>query len=200
MKKAMKFLTWSLALAMAAAFFTACAKAPTQELADAQAAISAAAAEGATKYAAEDLAKVNDGIAQANAAIKEQEGKFFKNYDKAKEILAKTKADADVLKASIPARKEAAKNAATAAQNEAVAAVDGAKKLLAKAPRGKGTSADLAAFKADLTGLDSALAEVTALMTSEDYIPAAEKANQIKAKAGEISAQIEAAMAKVKRK
>jgi hypothetical protein len=197
MKKTVKYLVWSLALAMAVAMFTGCAKAPTQELNDAQAAISAAAAAGATKYAVEQLKTVNDGIAAANAAIKEQEGKFFKNYDKAKEVLAKTKADADALKASIPARKEAAKNAATAAQNEAVAAVDGAKKLLAKAPKGKGTSSDLAAFKADLTGLDSALAEVSALITSEDFFPAADKANQVKAKAGEISAQIEAAMAKV---
>lgn len=199
MKKTVKYLAWALALSMAAAFFTACAKAPTEELAAAQAAITAAANEGATKYAVEDLKKVNDEVAAAQAAIKEQEGKFFKNYDKAKEIIAKAKADADALKASIPARKEAAKNAALAAQTAAAASVDNAKKLLAKAPRGKGSQADLAAFGADIKGLEAALAEVQALVGSEDFLPAAEKANDVKAKADQISAQIEAAMAKVKR-
>jgi hypothetical protein len=200
MRKMMKVLVWSLALATAAALFTACAKAPTQELSDSQAAISAAAAAGASKYAAPELAALDGGIAAAQTEIKGQEGKFFKNYDKAKEILAKTKADADALKASIPARKEAARKAAVEAQNQAVTAVDGAKKLLAKAPKGKGTKADLAMLASDLSGLNAALAEVQALVTSEDFLPAADKANQVKAKAGEISAQIEAAMAKVKKK
>jgi len=197
MKKAAKYLVWSLALAMAAAFFTACAKAPTQELADATAAIAAAAQAGAEKYAVQELKTVNDQIGNAQAAIKEQEGKFFKNYDKAKEILAKTKADADALKASIPARKEAAKNAALAAQAEAVAAVKAAGELLKKAPKGKGGAADIAAFKADLAGLESALSEVAALIGTEDFIPAGDKAAGVKAKAAQISAQIEAAIAKV---
>ncbi len=200
MKKIIKVLVWSLALATAAAFFTACAKAPTQELNDAQAAISAAAGAGASKYAAPELKALDDRIAAAQAEIKGQEGKFFKNYDKAKEILAKAKADADALKASIPARKEAARKAAIEAQNQAVTAVDGAKKLLAKAPKGKGTSSDLKMLASDLDGLKAALAEVQTLITSEDFIPAADKANQVKAKAAQIQSEIEAAMAKVKKK
>ncbi len=51
--------------------------------------------------------------------------------------------DADSVAQLIPARKEEAKNNAINAQNEAKAAFDAAKALLDKAPKGKGTKADI---------------------------------------------------------
>ncbi len=199
MRKFAKFVTLTAVLALAAGLFTGCAKAPTEELAGAKAAIEAAAAEGATKYAAAELQGINDTLASAEAEIKVQEDKFFKNYDKAKEILAKAKADAEALKAQVPALKEAAKNAALAAQNEAVTAVANAEKLLAKAPVGKGTRADIEMYKNDLAGIKLALDGVQAKMVAEDFLEATAAAKDVTAKAGSISSAIEAAIAKVKR-
>ena len=79
----------------------------------------------------------------------------------------------------------------------AMTAVKDAKSLLSKAPRGKGSKADIEALKADLKGLEESLVEVKAAVEAEDYGAAIEKANSIKEKAAEVSTQITEAMGKV---
>ncbi len=78
-------------------------------------------------------------------------------------------------------------------------AVEDAKKLLKKAPKGKGTSADIEALKADMAGLDQAMTEVQGLIDTEDYVVAAEKATAVKAKAAEVAGQVTAALEKKKK-
>jgi len=185
-------------LAIAVVFmFAGCGSPPAQELDAAKASIQGAAAAGAEKYAPEDLKKLNDRLSAANDEIKAQEGKWFKSYDKAKEMLVKLKADADALKPTIAAKKEQAKNNATAAQNAAKGAVDKAKNLLAKAPAGKESRAEIEAMKADVKGLEEGLAEVGKLVAAEDYRPAADKAKAISEKAAAVSDQVKKAMEKV---
>jgi hypothetical protein len=103
------------------------------------------------------------------------------------------------VKALIPVRIEEAKAAAETAMNEAKTGWDEAKALLEKAPRGKGTQADIAAMKSDLAGLESALGEAMTRFDAEDYLGAKERAEAVKEKAVEISDQIKAAIAKVRR-
>ena len=197
MKRLIVYLLVGLGLL---AFVTGCSKQPTQELGDAKAAIDAAVADGAEKYATEDLKHLNDSLTAATDEISTQDKKFFKSYTKAKEMLAQVKADAETLKTEIPAKKEQAKNDALTVQTEATTAVADAKALIAKAPRGKGSRADLEAMKADLAGLETSLAEVQTLISSEDYLAASEKAAAIKAKAAEVSDQINQAMEKTGKK
>jgi hypothetical protein len=188
-----KLLVVALALSV---FLLGCSKKPEQEINNTKAALDSAIQEGAEKYAKEEAKLLNDDLAAAQDEIKVQDEKFFKNYDKAKEMLASVQAKADSLKAEIPARKEKAKNDAQAALDAAKIAVADANALLAKAPRGKGTMADIEALKADAAGLDESIKEAEALMTSEEYLAAADKANSIKDKAAEVSAQITAALEK----
>jgi len=197
MKILMKYFVLGLIVAF---IFTSCAKQPTQGMDDAKAAIEAATNEGADIYAKEELKKLNDDLAAANDEVATQGKKFFKKFGKAKEMLAKVKADADALKATIPAKKEEAKNSAIALQTEAKAAVDEAKALLEKAPKGKGTKADIEAFKADLKGLEAFLLEVQPAIDNADYFGAADKAKTIKEKAVGISDQIKLAIEKVGKK
>jgi hypothetical protein len=180
--------------------FTSCAKQPTQEINDAKAAIEAAAKEGAGVYAADDLKKLNDAMTAAMDEINTQGKKFFKKYGPAKEMLVKVKADADALKATIPAKKEAAKNAALTAQQEAQAAITEAKTLLEKAPKGKGTKADIEAMKADLKGLEDSFPQIQAAIEQEDFLGASNTAATVKEKAVAISDQVKAAIEKVKGK
>lgn len=189
-----KLLVVALALSV---FLLGCAKKPEQEINNTKAALDSAIQEGAEKYAKEEAKLLNDDLAAAQDEVKKQDEKFFKNYDKAKEMLASVQAKADSLKAEIPARKEKAKTAAQAALDAAKTAVADANALLAKAPKGKGTMADIEALKADAAGLDEAIKEVETLMTSEEYLAATDKANGIKDKAAEVSSQISAALAKV---
>jgi len=194
MERKAGYLVLAIALAI---MMVGCSKPPTQELDAASASIKDLASAGAEKYSPEDLKKLNDQVAAANDEIKSQEGKYFKSYDKAKEMLTKVKADADALKPTLAAKKEEAKKTATAAQESAKAAVDEAKNLLVKAPVGKESRADIEALKADVKGLDEGLAEVQNLMTGEDYRTATDKAKAISDKAAGVSGQVKAAIEKV---
>jgi len=178
-------------------FAAGCGKQPVEDITAAKSAVEALVAEGADKYATEELKFANDDLSAAMAEVKAQDEKTFKNYDKAKELLAKAKTTAETAKADVPAKKEQAKVAAIAAQEAAKIAVDEATSLLAKAPKGKGTQADIEAMKADVAGLEQSLTEVQSLIDGGDYNAATEKANPIKDKAAELSAQITEAMAKV---
>jgi hypothetical protein len=197
MKHFTKFLVLGI---FAISLFTSCAKQPTEQIEAVKAAIAAAQAEGANVYAPEDLKKLNDSMQAAMDEITTQSKKFFKKFGPAKEMLAKVLADADALKAAIPAKKEAAKNAAIQAQTDAKTVLDEAKALLDKAPKGKGTKADIEAMKADLAGLETSFAEIQTAVDSQDYFGASGKAATIKEKAMAISDQVKAAMAKVKGK
>ena len=181
------------------ALFSSCAKQPTEAVDAAKAAIDAAAKEGADVYAADELKTLNDDLQAAMDEVSTQGKKFFKSFGTAKEMLAKVQTDADALKASIPARKEEAKAAAETALMEAKVAWEEAKTLLDKAPRGKGTKADIEAMKADLAGLETAAGEAMASFEAGDYFGAREKAVVIKEQSMAVSDQIKAALEKVKR-
>lgn len=178
--------------------FLGCSKMPEQLVSDTKASVDGVIAEGGEKYAKEEVKLINDDLTAAMDEIAVQEGKFFKNYDKAKEMYTQVKAKADALKAEIPARKEKAKTEAQAAVDAATLAVTDAKALLGKAPKGKGSMADIEMFNSDMKGLDDSLTETQGLMTNEDYFVAIDKANGIKDKAASISTQITEAIEKVK--
>lgn len=178
--------------------FTSCAKQPTQQIDEAKAAIDAVVKAGGDIYAKDELKKLNDDYNAAMDEVNAQAKKLFKKYGKAKEMLAKVKADAESVAQLIPARKEEAKNNALTALNEAKAAFETAKALLDKAPKGKGTKADIEAMKSDLAGLEAQLAEVQASIDREDYFGARDKAVSIKEKANAISEQVNAAIEKVR--
>lgn len=174
-----------------------CGSQPTQEMQAAKAALDAAAAEGGDKYSAADMKSASGTLNAAMEEVKAQDAKWFKNYDKAKEMLVKVKSDADAVKAGLAAKKEQAKNEATTNLAAATEAVKAAKAALAGAPKGKGAAADIEAMKGDIQGLDAALGEVQPLIDSQDYAAARDKAASIRTKADEVSAAVTAAVEKV---
>ncbi len=195
MKNIVKGLTLALVVVFA---LTSCAKAPTQLMDSAKAAIQGVVDAKGGVYAADELNKLNGDLQAAMDEVTAQSKKFFKKFGPAKEMLTKVVTDADAVKALIPGRIEEAKNAAEMAANEAKTTWDEAKALLEKAPKGKGTKADIEAMKADLSALESAMADVQSAMAAEDYVGAKDKAMVIKEKAAAIVEQVNAAIAKVK--
>jgi hypothetical protein len=183
---------------MVLAFLVGCASKPTKLIEDTTAAAKAVIAEGLEKYAPEDAKKLNDALAAIDAELKVQDGKTFKSFDKTKQMLADLSKMAADMKAALPAKKEAAKQAAVAAMEAAKAAAEEAKKLLAKAPKGKGTAADIEALKGDVKGIDDAFAEIQGLIDKEDYAAAVTKANAVKEKAAAVAAQVTQALEKQK--
>ncbi len=197
MKGMLKYLLLGLAVSL---IMAGCAKPPTQEMSDAQSAIDASAQEGASVYGKDELRNLNDLMAQANEQIKAQEGKLFKKYDEAKATLARAKSEAEALKAAIPARKEEAKQKAIAAAAAAEAAVKEAKGLLAKAPKGKGTKADIDMMTSELKAAEEMLPGIQQSIAAEDFFGAADKAKAIADKAAAVSQQVKKAMEKTGRK
>ena len=194
----MKGLTKNLVLVLAIAVVLTGCKQPTQLIDDAKAAIEDVTKAGADKYAADDLKQLNTDLTAALDEVNAQDKKFLKKFGTAKEMLTKLKTDVDALKAALPAKIEAAKNAAIQLQSEAKAAIDEAKALLAKAPKGKGTAKDIEAMKAELTGAETAFAEIQTALDAKDYIGAADKAKSIKEKAAAVTSQVKAAIEKKK--
>jgi len=179
---------------------TGCAKPPTQEMANAKAAIEAVTNVDTQTYAADELAKLTSDMTAAEEEVKVQDEKWFGNFDKAKQMLAAINTAAENVKTVAATKKEEAKNAAIAAQGEAKAAIDAANALVAEAPTGKETKADIEMFKADLTGLQESLAGIQTSIDQEKYAEAKDSATSIKDKAASISSQVQAALDKVKAK
>jgi len=199
MKRLLKYFSYGVLLMF---ILAGCAKQPTEDINTAQKAVEAARAAGGEKYIPEDSKKVDDNLAAALNEIKAQDSKFAlsRNYDKAKQMLAQVKADAEKVKTDVPSKKEEAKKNALAGQEAARASVKEAKALLAKAPMGKGARADIEALKGDIKGLEDSVPELQQLIDKEDYVVATDKAKAIKEKADGVSNQIKEAMQKVKGK
>ena len=76
-----------LALVLGLAVMTvACGAPPTADIDAAKAAVTAAATAGAGDYAAASLKAAEDAQAALDAELKAQEAKWFKSYDKAKQL------------------------------------------------------------------------------------------------------------------
>ena len=165
---------------------TACSKQPVQEINAAKSAVDSAMAEGAEKYSPAEAKKVNDALTEAMAEIKTQDGKFFKDYKKAGEMLAKVKKDSDNLKAGLAGKKEEARKKAIAAEESANASVSEAKESLARAMKSPKANLDIEALSNSIKALDEALAEIRKLIATEDYTTAIEKAGGVKEKAADM--------------
>jgi len=85
-----------------------CASPPSADVDAARAAIDKAATDRADQYAAESLKAAQDARAALDAELKVQEGKWFKSYDKAKELAVAAKAAGDQASAEAIAGKERA--------------------------------------------------------------------------------------------
>jgi protein TonB len=121
-----RFLAIALGLAITVA---GCASPPSADVDAAKAALDRAAAAGAGQYAAESLKAAQDAGAALDAEMKAQEGKWFKSYDKAKELAVAAKAAGDKAAADAVAGKE--KTEAVAAKEKADAAAARAKAKMA---------------------------------------------------------------------
>jgi hypothetical protein len=175
-----------------------CAKRPDAEVAAAKTAVEEARSAGAAQYLAEPFKSVETGLQKAQEEVTAQDGRFalVRNYDAAKASLTKVKADAEKARTDAIAAKAKAKAEAEAARTDAQAALDGAKALLAKAPKGKGTKADLEAMGADLKAAEATLADARTALDGQDYLGAKAKAESARDKATAVSTQIQQAKAK----
>ena len=176
-----------------------CGTPPTADIDAAKTAITNAGTAGATEYAPDSLKAAEDAQAALDAEMKAQDGKWFKSYDKAKELAGAAKAAGEKAAADAAAGKEKAKADATQGIDDAKAALKDAEALIAKAPKGKGSAADIAAMKADLTAAGPAITEAESALGSAKYLDAKAKAESAKSAATKVKTAVEEAMAAKKK-
>jgi len=125
MRVIVRFRAIALGLAITV---TGCASPPNADVDAAKAALDKAATDRAGQYAAGSLQAAQDAQAAVDVELKAQEGKWFKSYDKTKELAVAAKAAGDKAAADAVAGKE---KADAAAKEKADAAVARAKALKA---------------------------------------------------------------------
>ncbi len=101
---------------------TGCASPPSADVDAAKAALDRAVADRAGQYAAESLKAAQDARAPLDAELKAQEGKWFKSYDKTKELAVAAKAAGDKAAADAVAGKKKADAVAAKEKADAAAA------------------------------------------------------------------------------
>ena len=126
MRAIVRFRAIALGLAITV---TGCASPPNADVDAAKAALDRAATDRAGQYAAESLKAAQDARAALDVELKAQEGKWFKSYDKTKELAVAAKAAGDKAAADAVAGKEKAD--AVAAKEKADAAAARAKAKMA---------------------------------------------------------------------
>ena len=188
-----------IALAMLA---VGCAEAPETEMKEAQTGLDDARNSAqADIWAPDEFQSAKSSFDAANAEVEEQNERFglTRSYDKAQEMYAQVKTDAEKAKRAAISNKEAAKIEAGQKLEEATAAIESARAALSKAPRTKGTRADIALLTSDLDGLDQSLEEVRGMITSEDYHGAISRATAVSQEAGEMSTMLSEATMRARR-
>lgn len=172
----------------------ACAKPPQALIDGAKQAVSEAQAAEAGTYAPDALKAATDKAAAMDAELAVQQEKFFKSYKLTEQLANELKTLADKAKADAVAGKAQAKADAEAAIAAAEAAVLTAREDLKKAPKGKGSTADLAAMTGDVDAAQTAIDDAKADMTGEKFLDAKAKADNAKAGAEKVSADVLAAI------
>jgi TonB family protein len=132
MRVIVRFRAIALGLAITV---TGCASPPNADVDAAKAALDRAATDRAGQYAAESLKAAQDAQAARDVERKVQEGKWFKSYDKTRELAVAAKAAGDKAADDAVAAKEKAD--AVAAKETADAAARAKARLAAVRPGGR---------------------------------------------------------------
>lgn len=174
-----------------------CAKPPQAEIDEAKGAVQTAVSAEASDYAGDSLRAAQDAVAQLDQELKAQEEKFalFRSYKKASELAAAAKSAGEKAEADAKAGKEAARQAAESMMAEATTLLTEVKEMLDKAPKGKGTAADLEMMKSDLAGVESSLADAQNSFNAEKYLEAKSKIEAAMSGANGVKSALEQAMA-----
>ena len=182
--------------------FVGCSKAPEVEMQKADTAIEYAATADAEEYAPDAFQMAMDTLDAANAAKTEASGKFalFRSYGKAKELFARAEDLANQAATEAQAEKERVKAEVTALFTQAKAVLDSADAALKKAPKGKGSKADIELIKNDLIAATTAHGEAMADFNAGKYKSAKAKAEAAMQKAQAVIEEIARAAAMKKGK
>jgi hypothetical protein len=174
-----------------------CSSAPQTEMKNAETAMQAATAAEAEQYAPEAYRAAVDTLNAAQAAKTEQDSKFslLRGYGKSKAMFVAAQALADTARVQAEtekARVKAEVEGQLVSTQQAMTTVSAA---LDKAPRGKGTKADIAMLKNDLATVKTVYDEANSDFTNGKYLAAQAKLQTVNTQLQSLSDQLQKATA-----
>jgi hypothetical protein len=180
------------------ALIVGCSKAPEAEIQKAQASMEAARTAEAETYVPDSWRAANDTMNTAMAAKQEQDSKFalFRSYGKSKAMFVKADEMFTSVAADAATEKEKVRLQVTQMLVDAKAVMDSANMALQKAPRGKGSRADLELIKNDLTAVQTALTDAETDFNNGKFLVARAKIENVVQRAHSIMDEIANAAAK----
>jgi len=178
--------------------FIGCAKPPEQEIQKANSAIEAARTAEAEEYVPESFQVAMDTLRAAEAAKTEADGKFalFRSYSKAKALYVTAEGLATTAAQDAAAEKERVKQEVANLLVQAKASLDSANAALAKAPKGKGSKADIELIKNDLAAAQASFDDANNDFNTGRFKVAKAKVEAAMQKASAVITEIEQAKAK----
>ncbi|MGB7567917.1 MAG: hypothetical protein WBM07_08650 [Chitinivibrionales bacterium] len=173
-----------LAVALIAAFFFGCAKAPQQEISAAKASVEAAKAMKADVFAPEQYATATGYLDAAMAEVNTQNAKspISRKYEKSIKLLKETVAAADAAKNAVSANKAKMIADVNAQLAAAQASAADAKKAIEAVSKKNKDAADLGAK------LDAAVVTLPKEITEDNIMASQETVKSVAAQIGSIKA------------
>ena len=175
---------------------SSCSKVPQAELDAAKAAIEDARASGADLYAPAEFNALQDSLNSVNVLIEASKGKMFASFADVKTKLAQINENSVAVKANAETRKAEIQAEVDAVMAEVNSLVVEAKNLVANAPKGKEGKAAVDAISAEITTVEAATVEATALVEQGKWIEALDKLNAAKGKVTAINAELQSVIEK----
>lgn len=177
---------------------SSCGKVPQAQIDATKAAIEAAKAAEVNVYLPDEFAKVQDAMNAVLADVETQKSKLFKKFGDVKVKLDEVTNMANQAVAGVAAKKEEVKNQTQTLLNDIKAVAEENTKLVPKLPRGKEGAQVIEQIKADLTGVESAVAEAQGLFDKGSFMDAMNKVKAAKAKADALNSEIKEALRKAR--
>jgi len=176
-----------------------CSKAPEAEMQAGEESLNKAQLAEAQDYAPAIYQQALDSLNAAKVEIQKQDGKFslFRDYDRAKELLTSAQTIGDQAIAEAQTAKEQTRIQDSVLAYTIDTLMVAAKAAIDKAPRGKGTRADIELLKTDLASVEPAYAAAVADVQAGKYLAARAKFEAIESQLNRIIADVAAAKAKV---
>lgn len=171
---------------------TGCTQPPLDQLKAAKKAIQSARAAGASEYARDDHAALEQDFVLAKNELIRPGNVFlpFQSFSDAEKLLVKVAEDAEHVAANAAQNKEMAKAAALAMEPQTKQVLASAKKFMSHRPiRMARTSRNI--LEQEFTALEKSLHVVGQLMKHGDYLDAEKQARILRGKGLEVSEQIQ---------
>jgi len=175
-----------------------CGKVPQAQIDSTNAAIEAAKAAEADVYLPAEFAAVQDSMNAVLANIETQDSKLFKKFGDSKTKLDEITNMANQAAAGVAAKKEDVKKEAQTLLTDIKTVIEENTKLVPKLPRGKEGAQVIEQIKADLAGVESAVAEAQGLFDKGSFMEATNTVKSAKAKADGLNSEIKEALTKAR--